>query len=280
MKVYGHACLDERIGSDGARFGAAVDNFRSRTTRITLLPLTVDGRRRGSAPRFRLTRMRGEMATISPVESMSKADQVLFQLRTLIIEGHLPAKTQLVEDSLALQFDVSRGPIRDALTQLHTEGLVERRRRGVFVKGLTTKDVNELYSLREALETLAVRTVMEEADPAALSRAVDLVAQMRIAAERDRGDEFAVADMQFHSLFYELSNHARLQAVWASYRPTFAVMLGRRDSEDRDLRPTAEQHAHMLDAIISGDVEAAMKAVVEHLHASRKRLLASLAATS
>lgn len=213
------------------------------------------------------------MFHVSPIQPVTKGDQVLSQLRSLIIERKVATGSHLVEDELAAQFAVSRGPVRDALRQLELEGLVERQRRGVIVKELTRRDVDELYSLRESLETLALRTAMTRVNSATeWDVAERLVEQMRQAAERDRADELGVIDMEFHGQFYHLSQHTRLLSVWENYRPMFLVMLGRRNR----LPSTAESHAELLAAARSGDPDLAVECLKSHLHESRGRLLDAL----
>ena len=77
-------------------------------------------------------------------------------LRRAIIGGELEPGTHLVESALSERFGVSRAPIRDALKELEGEGLLEPRRRGVYVKALTGEDVWELHNLRQTLEVAAL----------------------------------------------------------------------------------------------------------------------------
>src|SRR5437764_11130394 len=95
--------------------------------------------------------------TFSPVHKAALGTQLVEQLRALVLSDELVPGTHLVEGRLAEDFGVSRGPVRDALRQLEVEGLVETRKRGVFVRGLSDDDLRELYSLRGALEGLAIR---------------------------------------------------------------------------------------------------------------------------
>jgi GntR family transcriptional regulator of gluconate operon len=205
-------------------------------------------------------------------------DRVAHELRVRIIGGQLPRGTRLVEDVLAEQFAVSRGPIRDAFRQLEAEGLLESRRRGVFVTGLTEEDVDELYTLREALETMAVSLAMRRAAPTDwddLRRRVD-----ELAAAADRGDapDFTRADLAFHSQLYQLSGHRRLRAVWEQYRPTFGVLLDVANAIDAELAGSAEAHAELLRTIRSGDEAAAVTNLRGHLRAARDRLRTMLPA--
>ncbi|GAA2239178.1 GntR family transcriptional regulator [Herbiconiux moechotypicola] len=203
-------------------------------------------------------------------------DQVLEQLRVLIITGKLPVGTHLVESQLSTTFDVSRGPIRDALAQLEIEGLVENRRRGVFVRGLTTHDIDELYTVREAIEVAALRltaTAPRESWDLALA---PLAAMHAAAAERDHLT-FAHADMAFHASFYAIADHRRLQRVWQQYEPTFAVLLELTTAEDIDLGPSYESHVEIHRQALDGEIDKATVSLQEHLLGSRSRLVSAFA---
>lgn len=197
---------------------------------------------------------------------------VTAQLRRLIIEGELAPQTHLVESQLSETFDVSRGPIRDALRQLEAEGLVQSRRRGVFVVGLSTDDIEELYSLREVLELKALQLV-QAAESVQWKLLETQIEAMRAAAEVNDRRTFAEADLAFHSAFYTLSGHGRLQSIWRQYEPTFAVMLSMTNAEDRDLGPTFTDHVELYNLARSGAPDTAAQTLREHLDGSRQRLL-------
>ncbi|MEU5730460.1 GntR family transcriptional regulator [Streptomyces antimycoticus] len=213
---------------------------------------------------------------ITSLQQQSLGDLVAHELRVLIVSGRLRPGTHLVEGALAEQYDVSRGPVRDALRRLEAEGLVEARRRGVFVTGLTEEDVDELYTLRESLETLALTLAIGRAGPGGWEPAERFVRDMRDAADRAAGGDFALADLEFHSQFYVLSGHRRLLAVWEQYRPTFGVMLDVTNTQDVDLRPSAEAHADLLATVRAGDVEHAATTLREHLLGAGNRLRSAL----
>src|SRR5699024_3768360 len=104
------------------------------------------------------------MVAIRPTRAPALGDQLATVLRDRIVRRTLAAGTHLVDDSLAAEYDVSRGPVRDALRQLESQGLVESRRRGYFVVGLTQDDIDDLYELREAIEVVAVRRAIGRVD--------------------------------------------------------------------------------------------------------------------
>lgn len=197
---------------------------------------------------------------------------VLGQLRRAIILGELPADTHLVESKLSASFDVSRGPIRDALKQLTVEGLVETRRRGTYVRGLTSDDIEELYMIRELIEFAAVRALCERAGEVDLSGVHRELARMRSAFEADDRQAFATADLQFHTAFYEAAGYPRLAAVWAQYRPTFADMLSLTNMQDGDLAPTLRDHESLLESVAGGDTEATLEILGRHIEGSLGRM--------
>lgn len=198
---------------------------------------------------------------------------VLSSLRRLIITGEIAAGTHLVEAQLSDSYDVSRGPVRDALKKLETEGLVEARRRGVYVIGLSVHDIQELYSLRHVLEREAVtRCVQAEGDLDWSGGRAALARMGATARDRDVSG-FAEADLDFHSEFYELSGHRRLDSVWQQYRPTFADMLAVTNTVDRDLGPTVHAHEVLLLAVVERRLEESLEQLRRHVEGSLDRML-------
>ncbi|MBN6052086.1 GntR family transcriptional regulator [Nonomuraea sp. RK-328] len=212
---------------------------------------------------------------INPLRNPPLGDQLLAQLRSLIVRGELSVGTHLVEGRIAERFGVSRGPVRDALRQLEIEGLVETRKRGVFVRGLSDEDLVELYSLRGALEGLAIKETIARLDRADWSPIEEALGRMKAAADASDANEFAAADLDFHSGFYTIGGNRWLTATWALHRPLFATVLEITNT-DRDLAPVAQDHADLRDVVRSGDVAAALAALNAHLDGSCSRIRASL----
>src|SRR5919201_229765 len=108
---------------------------------------------------------------LESIERESLSDRIAAKLRHSIITGALPPGTHLPEIELAQQLKVSRGALREALRTLPGEGLVEAfPNRGVFVAQIDEQDIEEIYSLRDLLETYAMRSVTEHATPGQIDR--------------------------------------------------------------------------------------------------------------
>ena len=89
---------------------------------------------------------------------MNLADEVAKVVRTMILDGRLPAGDRINEVHLSAQLGVSRTPLREALSRLVNEGaLRDEPRRGVFVKPLTAEEVQAIYPIRAILDPAALR---------------------------------------------------------------------------------------------------------------------------
>lgn len=219
------------------------------------------------------------MTELRVERARSLGRQVADVLRQRIVRGELLPGSRLVEEAVADEFAVSRGPVRDAITQLGFERLVEvRRPAGVFVVGLSLDDVDQLYSLRLALETLALQRAMRVEEDEAWSVASRAVASMRGSAAARDAEAFLAADLAFHSTIYELAEHPRLLGAWEQYRPTFEALLDVTIHQDSDLTDAAEDHARLLELMRSGGVEAATAALARHLEGSQARMRAAIEA--
>src|SRR6202012_4058945 len=109
-----------------------------------------------------------------PAVRTSLGDVVAERLREAIMNSELEPGQHLREEQISESLDVSRGPVRDAFLILEREGLVTlSRHRGATVVELMLEDLGEVYSLRSALESLAVRLAIRRHEPADIDRLRD-----------------------------------------------------------------------------------------------------------
>lgn len=209
----------------------------------------------------------------SPLQRVALGPQVADALRQQIVGSGILPGSLLVEDTLADQYGVSRGPIRDALRQLEAEGLVERRGRSYLVVDLTPDDIADIYSLREVIEVHAVELAMRRAEPAELAQARQYVEEMREAAIADDHGRFGQADIRFHSALYQLAKHRRLLDVWTYQEPILRTLIEQTVDLDSDLNASARDHEVLLGLLESGDAVGAVQELRAHLHRSRDRML-------
>jgi len=225
--------------------------------------------------RSRLNRAGTPILGLHPLRGESLAVQAADAIRQLIAVGHVAGGDRLVESRLAEQLGVSRGPVRDALRLLAAEGLVrDEPRRGTFVVRLTEQDVVDIYDLRIAVETAAVRLLLQrDGDLKPLRVVVD---DMRAVA-RD-APRAAEADLRFHGAVCAQSGNSRLRDVHRRYATELLILL-RMDEEELPHAPgaTVAEHEELLAALSRGP-EAAEAAFRAHLEEARDRVAAYIRA--
>ncbi len=194
-------------------------------------------------------------------------------VREAIATGEMVRGERLIEIELAERFGVSRGPIRDAFNILQAEGLVESQHRGMVVIGIDQESINEIYSLRGAIEGLAVRLVVARSDKSGLDDIDYHVDAMQRAADAADHDSFARADVAFHNEICLLSGHKRLADIWQRYEAIMMTLLRLTVSPDQDLPASADKHRQLLALIRSGDSQAAETELTMHLEGSRARMV-------
>lgn len=131
-----------------------------------------------------------------------------------IIHGRLTPETRLTEEEIALRYGVSRSPVREALRILEADGLVVRAaRRGIWVSPLSLRDLDEIYACRISLEGLAAEQAAESEDLRLKERLLQLLPEMRLAAERQDVEEFFSKDVDGSEIIYRLADNSTLNRL-------------------------------------------------------------------
>ncbi len=215
---------------------------------------------------------------LSPPVRRCLADEVVVRLRQGILSGHFAPGEQLRESVLAQSMNISRGPVREALNQLEREGLVLMRpNRVAVVARLSRADFEEVYTLRLALECLAIRLATRNASETELVE-MQAILDLLEADVADGTTQQAMADLdlRFHDLIYQCSRHHRLQNVWAALRSQVYILLLCRNAAARDFAEQAlEGHREILSAVRSGDEARAVTIIQRHLQSMYDRVLPS-----
>lgn len=200
------------------------------------------------------------------------SEHIAAELREAIIADRLKAGQRIVEREIAEAMQTSRGPVRDALLQLESEGLVERyAHRGTFVMQLSNEDAEEIHSLRQAIESLALEYVAKRATPADLEELDDLVTEMATMIAEDYGiSEAAELDMAFHRALCRVSRHGRALAAWEALSGQTRILLMARirrhpcDFQDQ----VVAWHRRLVAALRERNLEQAQEELRRHLAAT------------
>ena len=203
---------------------------------------------------------------------MRRADGLRDQLEQDIVTGVLRPGERLDEQSLAARFGVSRTPIREALMQLATAGLVDLQpRRGAFVASLSLKDVIERFEVMAALEgacgALAARRITE---PERLA----LLEAHQACTQRAPGDAdtYYYVNERFHHVIYDACHNIYLaeqaRQLHDRLKPFRRLQLRARSRVATSLT----EHQAIVDAILTGDSARAEQLLRDHILIQGERL--------
>ena len=197
-------------------------------------------------------------------------------LRAAIMDGRLAPEQQIREEQVARRMQVSRGPVREALARLEREGLVcKQRNRGTYVARLLLGDVEEVFSLRSALETLATLYFARNATPADFLQLQSILNRMQRGADPDASiQELTDLDIQFHETIVRGARHRRLLEAWLTLREQFRIVLLSRNAANRDYQELLYiDHHAVLEALRGGNVAHALERTAQHINKAYVRLL-------
>jgi DNA-binding GntR family transcriptional regulator len=211
-----------------------------------------------------------EFLTVAAPLSRTLSDQVADQLRQAILLGQLKPGQRIIEQELAEALSLSRGPVRDALRILQNERLIViNPYRGASVAKLTLRDAEEIYTLRVALELLALRHTVENASDAQLDELTRVVDRMA-AALQTTPDNHAVhidTDLDFHETLVRISGHSRVTSAWTALRGQVSLlMLSHEVLGALNMAEIAVGwHQQLVDELLRRDASAAEETLRRHL---------------
>ncbi len=173
---------------------------------------------------------------------------------------------KLDERRLAEDLGVSRTPIREALSRLEQEGLVETiPRKGTFVARKSKEEILEMISVWAALESMAARLATRVASDAEIGELRELFVTFEgKKGPQARIDEYSDTNIRFHQKIISLSKSALLKqmtdSLFVHMRAIRAQTITERDRADRSII----DHLHIIEAIEARDTELAERLVREH----------------
>lgn len=214
------------------------------------------------------------LAAVAPLPS-SRRHQIADWLREQIVKGGLAPGAQLKQDVLAAHLRTSPGPVREALRQLESEGLVHHiPNRGAFVAAVSADELlGVLLPVRLAIEQFAVEKA--SLDPTVLAELERLVGLMNNAAAANDLELLNELDVLFHETIVKSAHSEHAMQLWASVQPRIRMQIHRLAKRHESPFAIPEEHRALLDAITTGDRDTRRSALDDHIVASARQLLAA-----
>ncbi len=196
----------------------------------------------------------------------SLRNKVFKYLKSHILGGLYKPGESLVESKLAEEMGVSRTPIREAIRLLEVEGLVETvPNKGAVILGVSAKDVEDIYAIRQLVEGLAARWATEnmtEEDKHELQNIIDL---MDFYSQKGDLSELAKLDNQFHQIIYEASGSKILNLTLSNLHQYVQLARLRSLKVPCRLSNTISEHRNILKSFQENDPEKAEIALADHV---------------
>ena len=218
--------------------------------------------------------------TFQPMMESRPIREIAYEvLKKAIITGEIPAGERIVETDYADRLRISRTPLREALRKLERDGLVEYvMRRGVIVHAFTTDDVEQIYTIRNSLETLTLPDIIEKATPEDIAHLRELLTQMDELNEKNDVEALSPIAREFHTAITAISGKNRILRVIEGqdeYIRRFSAMAIKQEDRRNEAN---EEHHRLVDLIEQKDLPAFEALMKQHIDRSKECCLAALAA--
>jgi len=204
--------------------------------------------------------------------------QVAAQIREAIKTGKLKPGDRLIETDLAGEMNVGRNAVREAIRYVEKEGLVITVPfKGAQVAVFNKKDLKDIYDVREALETLALKTLALNIDAEKIETLAAVIREMKAVSKKNDLQAIIDADLKFHRTICELSGNRTLTEAWLNLSNRLRAFITSGETLYGQDTPavTLGTHYPVFDAIKAGDFELAVQTLKKILERGYKMASAS-----
>ncbi|HWK48947.1 MAG TPA: GntR family transcriptional regulator [Steroidobacter sp.] len=204
-------------------------------------------------------------------------EHALDKLRNAISRGLYPPGMRLVERELCEALGVSRTSVREALRQLQAENLIEvGKRRNITVAVVSSKDAEDIYLMREMLETLAVQRFVTLADDNAVKKLARIHKDLRKVLNKGDVRELAIMAGEFYETILNGSGSKVIADMARQLLTRVNYLRMRSMAEPHRLEDGMHEWDNLMDAINERNPEAAAKAMGAHISNARKAIVAKI----
>ena len=182
--------------------------------------------------------------------AVSASQRVETHLRRAIHAGKLRPRQRIIEEDLAKELSVSRGPVREALLRLERDGLVvTTSRRGTFIRDISLAEIRVIFRMRAKLEGLCVRYMRENPHIQPAQVLSGALKKLKAAAAKNSEEQFFQADMELHQTIWKAANQPLLYRTLSLIMNPYIFIIARAYSSRIPLanrRDNHEQYVKMM----------------------------------
>lgn len=207
--------------------------------------------------------------SVFPLPSPATADLIADVLRTQILDGELEPGAHVNEVHVAERFEVSRGPVRQAVQRLVQEGLLTHaRNRGTRVVELDLDDVADVYQVRAAIEREAALALLPDVPGSLHIQLDEVLDEMAQAVDQDSWSAISLADVRFHQSIVNAAESPRLSRIFSNLVAESLLCIRRLEIAYQSRDRLVQQHRKLADLMRAGDEDAYLAELDWHLRNS------------
>ena len=211
------------------------------------------------------------METIIKKNGGTLSGQVRNYILTKILNGEFEPGERLIEMKIAHQMQTSQAPVREAIRELESTGLLETLpNRGSRVREVSNQELSDIYDVRAQLEGYAAEIICRK-QTSIVEELTETVARMIDSAKKDDLMSFASINHEFHSIIIKNAGNEILLKTWQTLHiqiKTFLIV----NRLEKDLPEVAKSHYKIIDAFRNFDGVNARLEVIKHIHYNRPNI--------
>ena len=203
---------------------------------------------------------------IAEPESLTRTERLADEIAAAVLSGEFAPGLRLDEAMLAERFGVSRTPVREALRRLASTGLIDLKpRRGATVADATSAQLETLFGAMAEIEAACARLAAMSMTPIERRRLQNLHESMSALVARGERDDYAGANIAFHTCLYAGAHNDILADFASGLRRRLAPFRRAQFRADGRLARSHAEHAAVVKAILACDAAAAHAAMFHHM---------------
>ncbi len=214
------------------------------------------------------------MLSLSEIEKLPLHKLVYRILKESILNGSLKPGDKLVEEIISRKLSISKTPVREAIRELTQEGLIiHHSRRGITIIDFTEKDILEIITLREHIESFGLSLSIPRFNDEDKKYFQSIINDIYEFEQKKQYKDLVRKDLEFHKALIEASGHSRLIKIWSLLESQVLVLLNMIDYDMFALHYSGTSHTELLTCIFSGNTHVALSNLRDHIRTSGKHVL-------
>lgn len=207
-----------------------------------------------------------ELEKKEEIVRLNITDQVYEIIKERIKNRSLKAGAHLVERKLAKELSVSKTPVREAMARLEKDDLVVRSSRGMCVRLITRKEVEDILQIRMMLEGFALELIAGEPKEELVKELTKIQKRCLEALEKEDLDDYKKYDDLFHNTIHQSTGNQELLKIIQGLRDRIYIVMSTSVKAPGRAKVSFQEHQSILQAIKEGDANKAIHRGREHIH--------------